>query len=204
MGGRVENQWVFFAFDAKTLYNNGTFAADGVGIEHFSKMVDVEEIFKHRSSTAGVKSKLSQTFNNDLRQYMHEIYFYANNFEHTDTILNAFFNTWELLNQQKFPHHDLDPLDGWLGDGILYEKMGMLVKSLEPETTVNLGSYFMAMTNANAGSTWTRYPPTLIHDANTTHINSSMAQHKSYQRPPAETSWTCSFRYPTVWTPLTI
>ncbi len=46
-------------------------------------------------------------------------------------------------------HHDFERLDGWLGDGILNEYMDMLVKSLAPETTVNLGSYFMAMTNAN-------------------------------------------------------
>ena len=122
-------------------------------------MDDVEEIFKHWSSTATplynrvairVKSKLSQTFKHDLRRYMHENdIFFANNFEHTDTILNAFIDTWELLNQQKFTHHDFDRLDGWLGDGILSEKMDMLAKSLEPGTTVNLGSYLMAMTNAN-------------------------------------------------------
>ena len=111
---------------------------------------------------------------------MYENYFYANNFEHTDTILNAFFDTWELLNQQEYTHHDFDRLDGWLGDGIFYEKMDMLVKTLEPETTIELGLYLMAMTNVNPGSTWTRYPPTLVHDGNTTQLNSSMAQHEFY------------------------
>ncbi len=46
-------------------------------------------------------------------------------------------------------YHDFDRLDSLLGDGIINEYMDMLVKSLAPETTVNLGSYFMAMTNAN-------------------------------------------------------
>ena len=46
-------------------------------------------------------------------------------------------------------HHDFDQLDGWLGDGILNEYMDMLVNTLALETTVNLGSYFMATTNAN-------------------------------------------------------
>ena len=46
-------------------------------------------------------------------------------------------------------HHDFDRLDGWLGVGVLNEYMDMLVKSLAPATIVNLGSYFMAMTNAN-------------------------------------------------------
>ena len=46
-------------------------------------------------------------------------------------------------------HHDFDRLDGWLGVGVLNEYMDMLVKILAPATIVNLGSYFMAMTNAN-------------------------------------------------------
>ena len=46
-------------------------------------------------------------------------------------------------------HHDFCRLDGWLGDGVLNEYLNMLVRSLAPLTTVNLGSYFMAMTNPN-------------------------------------------------------
>ena len=55
----------------------------------------------------------------------------------------------QVYHTTRLTHHDFDRLDSWLGDGIINEYMDMLVQTLAPETTVNLGSYFMKMTNAN-------------------------------------------------------
>lgn len=69
-------------------------------------MTGTQQVFQHLSSTATlsfdrsvvhVKNKLSQTFRNDLRRWMHKNnVFYGNNFEHSPTVLHENFDKWGL------------------------------------------------------------------------------------------------------------